>query len=209
MDKLDGIIETLDDVIKDGKEKNAGELLAENDLIIEKTRSVLEFCSLYPEFQYIQSRNIVKCTLCAQESEDDMSEPYTVEALGKVLGIFYYEGSESFASTALLSRDFRNLKIALRRHISRNCHQNKLNEQMKEADEFFKSDSKNKEAALRCARICLMLYKKGRPFSDYSDLVAINIQGGTFMGNINHSKRFASAFCRDPSRNLNTAFNGL
>ena len=72
MHKLDGIIKTLDDVIKDGKEKNAGELLAENDLIIEKTRSVLELCSLYPEFQYIQSRNIVKCTLCAQESEHDM-----------------------------------------------------------------------------------------------------------------------------------------
>jgi hypothetical protein len=43
MHKLDGIIETLDDVIKvikEEKEKNAGELLAENDLIIEKTRSV-------------------------------------------------------------------------------------------------------------------------------------------------------------------------
>ena len=194
MHKLDGIAETLDDVIKDGKEKNAGELLAENDLIIEKTRSVLEFCSLYPEFQYIKARNIVKCTLCSQESEHDISEPYTAEALGNVPGIFLYEGSESFASNALLTRDFRNLKIALRRHLSRNIHKNKLIEQMKEAEEFLKSDSKNKEAALRCARICLMLYKKGRPFSDYSDLVAINIQGGTFMGNINHSKRFASAF---------------
>ena len=65
---------------------------------------------------------------------------------------------------------------------------------MKEAEEFIKSDSKNKEAALRCARICLLLYKKGRPFTDYPDLVAISIQGGTFMGNINHSKAFATSF---------------
>ena len=39
MYKLNGIFETLDDVIKDGKEKNAGEMLSENELIIEKTRS--------------------------------------------------------------------------------------------------------------------------------------------------------------------------
>ena len=65
---------------------------------------------------------------------------------------------------------------------------------MKEAEDFIKSDSKNKEAALRCARICILLYKKGRPFTDYPDLVAISIQGGTFMGNINHSKAFATSF---------------
>ena len=103
----------------------------------------------------IQSKNIVKCKLCAHESEENVSELITRETLNKVPGIFFYEGPESFASDALLSRDFRNLKIHLKRHVSKVNHQDKLKEQMNEAEDFIKSDYKNKEAALRCARICL------------------------------------------------------
>ena len=53
-----------------------------------------------------------------------------------------------------------------------------------------------KEAAMRCARICYFLYKKGRPFSDYPDLVATIVQGSTFMGDINHSDKFPRAFLK-------------
>ena len=104
-------LKNLDDVIKEGKQKNTGEILSENNLIIEKIRSVFKFCYLYPEFHYIQSRKIVKCALCAQEPEHDMSEPYMVETSENVPEIFYHEGSEKFASIALLSKYFQNLTL--------------------------------------------------------------------------------------------------
>ena len=37
-------------------------------------------------------------------------------------------------------------------------------------------------ATMRCARICYHLFKKGRPFSDFPELVAPIVAGGTFMG---------------------------
>ena len=47
---------------------------------------------------------------------------------------------------------------------------------------------------MRCARICYGLYQKGKPFSDYPEIVATIVAGGTFMGDINHSTEFAATF---------------
>ena len=37
-----------------------------------------------------------------------------------------------------------------------------------------------KDAAMRCARLCHYLLKKGRLFSDYPELVATIVKGDTF-----------------------------
>ena len=49
-------------------------------------------------------------------------------------------------------------------------------------------------ATMRCARICYHLFKKGRPFLDFPELVAPIVAGGTFMGETNHSKEFSWHF---------------
>ena len=49
---------------------------------------------------------------------------------------------------------------------------------------------------MRCARLCYFLYKKGRPFTDYPELVATIVQGSTFMGDLNHSDKFPRAFLK-------------
>ena len=51
---------------------------------------------------------------------------------------------------------------------------------------------RNKEAGMRCMRICFSNYLKARPFTDYEDSVALNVQGNIDMGNINHSRSFAT-----------------
>ena len=53
MHHLKGIKEGIEEIIEEKKGKEAKEVLSENDLIVERTRSVLEFCALFPEFQFI------------------------------------------------------------------------------------------------------------------------------------------------------------
>ena len=45
---------------------------------------------------------------------------------------------------------------------------------------------------MRCAGICHFLYRKGRPFTDYPEQVAMMVKGKIYMGDINHSKNFAA-----------------
>ena len=52
----------------------------------------------------------------------------------------------------------------------------------------------DREAALRCCRICYILDKKVCPFSDYPEQVALYVKGHVYMGDIYHSKRFATDF---------------
>ena len=52
----------------------------------------------------------------------------------------------------------------------------------------------NNAAAMICARLCLYLFKKGRPFTDYPDLVATIVAGGTYTGETNYSTHFPSTY---------------
>jgi hypothetical protein len=78
----------------------------------------------------------------------------------------------------------------LRKHLETQAHKSKVVIVENEENTLKKAHDARveKEAAMRCARICYLLFKKGRPFTDYPDLVATIVQGGTFMGDVNHSK---------------------
>ena len=58
MHHLKGIKEGIEEIIEEKKGKEAKEVLSENDFIVERTRSVLEFCTLFPEFQFIYPETI-------------------------------------------------------------------------------------------------------------------------------------------------------
>ena len=51
-----------------------------------------------------------------------------------------------------------------------------------------------KEAALRCCRICHFIYINGRPYTDYPELVAINVKSNIYIRDTNHSTEFPSQF---------------
>jgi hypothetical protein len=95
-----------------------------------------------------------------------------------------------------MEREFQNVKKCVKTHLESHIHKNHVNKIEEEANVNKKRDNlkDNKAAAMRCARICYGLYQKGRPFSDYPELVATIVAGGTFMGETNHSKEFAASF---------------
>ena len=47
---------------------------------------------------------------------------------------------------------------------------------------------------MRCARISNFMYPKGKPFTDYPEQVVMMVKGKIYMGDINHSKKFAAEF---------------
>ena len=47
---------------------------------------------------------------------------------------------------------------------------------------------------MRCARVCYKVFKMGRPFTDYPELVALMVKSNVFMGDVNHSAEFPANF---------------
>ena len=92
--------------------------------------------------------------------------------------------------------EFRNLKKNIKRHLKTQTHKEHVIQIERESMINKKRDyvRDNKAAAMRCARICHALYKKGRPFTDYPETVATIVAGGTFMGDTNHSTEFAANY---------------
>ena len=58
-------------------------------------------------------------------------------------------------------------------------------------------------ATMRCVRICYHLFKKGRPFSDYPELVATKKASGSFTGETNHSNEFPRHFLNSVAHVVN------
>ena len=52
----------------------------------------------------------------------------------------------------------------------------------------------NSEAAMRNDRICYELFRRGRPFTDYPNMVILFVKSNIFMGDTNHSAEFPAKF---------------
>ena len=69
-----------------------------------------------------------------------------------------------------LKRDFCNIQNKIKDHFNTHTHKNhvmKIEESIRANQIQMDSARDGGAAAMRCARICFILFKKGRPFSDY------------------------------------------
>ena len=113
-------------------------------------------------------------------------------------GLFKVENIEE-PVTETLKREvtteaFRNLKKSVKRHIESQTHKQKILELKQTTNTKGQEQKSEKEAGMRCARLCQVLYKKGRPFTDYPEMVALMVKNYVFMGDTNHSKEFPAKF---------------
>ena len=92
-----------------------------------------------------------------------------------------------------MSDEFRNLKKRVHTHINSQTHQQKILD-LKETTKKDPERKNEKEGELRCARLALEIFKKGRPFTDYPEMVALMVKNDVFMGDINHSAEFPTHF---------------
>ena len=81
------------------------------------------------------------------------------------------------------------------RHLESITHQHNIKQREPEIKKI-PPIRNNSDAALNRARICLHLYKLGRPFSYYTELVALHVKAGAYCGETNHRYEFPAKFLK-------------
>ena len=135
----------------------------------ELTEKVIEF-----EYEEVRDGGKVICVICNQA--------------------FKYSRhlNDDFTGTDKIIREFSNLKTSLRRHLKSEQHCGKVDSTEEKNLIKEKEDLRNTAVGLRLGRIVYHISKRGRPDSDFTSLVQINVSNGADMGDKNHSYYFVT-----------------
>lgn len=167
----------------------------ETDLnyIFQSCRSISDITSFFDEFAFYENDGTIICRLCAP----DRNGALLPERKGNCHpSVFSYdvENGINFPIGINLPPKFRNLKRHLKDHLLSNLHKKSV-DLIEDIDkEKNKHATRETDVGLRIGRIAYRLYYKGRPYVDFEDEIALNIQNGCDMGDINHSIAFAKKF---------------
>ena len=164
--------------------------------LLREARNFADITNSFSEITYREAEQVLTCDLCFDRKIDcaedgkHCTKPHS--------GLFKVENIEE-PVTETLKREvtteaFRNLKKSVKRHIESQTHKQKILELKQTTNTKGQEQKSEKEAGMRCARLCQELYKKGRPFTDYPEMVALMVKNDVFMGDTNHSKEFPAKF---------------
>ena len=110
----------------------------------------------------------------------------------------------SLDSEGKMTKEFRNLKVAIKRHMK--YQQNHLQQlkqvSIKEEKEKIKMQ-RNYEIGMRCGRIAYSGFKKGSSYRTFETNVLLAVQNGLDMGEINNSKNFPEKFLPHVTKEVN------
>ena len=162
--------------------------------LLSEARSFSEIADSFSEVTYRETENVLTCDLCF-DRKIDCGENLTTCSKSHI-GLFKLDLIEEPVTEKIkrpMSVEFRNLKKRVHTHINSQTHQQKILD-LKQTTKKDPERKNEKEAGLRCARLALELFKKGRPFTDYPEMVALMVKSDVFMGNINHSAEFPAHF---------------
>lgn len=155
---------------------------------LKVTRSLKELLEL--GFTYESDSSQLRCMIC-QDANNANPEKTTDH------GIFAYGNDleKEFEDREFLPREFINLKKNIKRHLADSVTHKKnvqAEEQRKAERSLF--EKKNEKAGMNLGRLCLKLFLKGRPYTDYEDDVLLHKINGSTVGELNHSRKFPAAF---------------
>ena len=144
-----------------------------------KARSINEITEL--GFVFIPSQEKVFCSVC----EVSDSRGFNIDVSS---GLTFLPGEK-------MSRSFSGLKSHIKEHLtSSNLHSSKIQEARALEEKEKQLKSKNHEAGMNLGRLCMQLFISGRPYSDYETNVLTLKLCGSFVGELNHSRKFPPAF---------------
>jgi hypothetical protein len=128
------------------------------------------------DFEYVLVEEAVVCTVCEKkvarytaDQEDDFH--------GKVQ-----------------AKAFVNLKISLKKHLTRRGHVDKMQEARVKAKQEEKYMGREKRVAAVLGSVSYYLLKKGRPQEDFTTLVNLLSRAGVDVGDLNHSTNYVAKF---------------
>ena len=124
------------------------------------------------------------CKICKDTSILDK------EKVNNVVFLYPKDLKTEFSENEILPLEFKNLKKNVKRHIP--PHTNEI--KMPKRDGERKVISRNELTGMNLGKICMKLYLKRRPYSDYEDDVLLHEMNGAVVAEINHSRKFPAAF---------------
>ena len=124
------------------------------------------------------------------------------------MGIFAYNFGNGieFTNEQQLPEEFRNVKKH-KLHLESKYHKEKVSS-LEEKEKHKKLTwSRNQKTGMLIGRTCYQLFFKGRPFSDYEDLLLLQSQNGLDIGDINHSQKFPASFLPFVAKEVHSRMN--
>lgn len=172
--------------------KEADDTDADLSYIFQSCRSISDITSFFEEFSFSEKDSTIICRVCVPDGTLLPNQ----KGLNCHPSIFTYsvENGIDFPVGSNLPPKFRNLKRHLKDHLSSTSHKKSLELIEETAKEKLKYANREIEVGMRIGRIAYKLYYKGRPYTDFEEEIALNIQNGCDMGDINHSIAFAKKF---------------
>ena len=209
LDKIQGQLTELQSqnemrVEKSNKQPNKSSSSATNDTYADYTddikriktiRSLKELVDL--GFTYDSNTSELACVVCHQSCDSNNANSGTEKATGPTDGVFTYpyDLDQNFDDHEYLPRAFINLKKSVKRHlIDSISHQKNVKAEEERKAKQSLLEKKNENAGMNLGRLCMKLYLKGRPYSDYEDDVLVQKMNGAVVGELNHSRKFPAAF---------------
>lgn len=158
-------------------------------------RSLKDLQDLGFTYESNSSESELTCVVC-----HDPNKANTVtgnRTLTKDQGVFSYPNDleNNFQDREFLPKEFTNLKKSIKRHLTDSItHKKNVNAEEERKAERSLFEKKNKKAGMNLGRLCIKLYLKGRPYTDYETDVLVQKINGSIVGELNHSRKFPAAF---------------
>ena len=140
--------------------------------IMKKCHSIRDIENRFGEFEYNLSKGEMQCVVCEKVASS------------------YGEDLQDDFSGMVMSTQFRNLKVALRKHLEGSNHQKIVTQKKVQEKLEDKVQAREKKIGLVLGDVAFYLLKLGRPNTDFPYLVNILARAGVDVGDINHSSEF-------------------
>ena len=150
-------------------------------------KTVKQLCETFDHLDYLSQEKCLVCSVCMTVSR---------LAGSHAPGRYAYDLSndELYMTTNIMSREFRNLKIHIKRHFENEDHIKRAEDRNKEEVAQSKTETREFSIGMRIARICYSMYKDGAAKRSFETEILKAALNGTDVGDINHSKEFPSNF---------------
>ena len=150
-------------------------------------KTVNDICAHIACLTYEPDEQCLVCTACVI---------YPSQGGAHTPGRFAYclESEELFQSNNLLSRDFRNLKTHVKRHLENEVHLRNTNALLEKENIASNRETRAHAVGMRIGRLCYAGYKIGSSKRNFENEILKCVLNGLDVGDINHSKEFYSNF---------------
>ena len=167
---------TLDDEVMDALENHKSN--------IDGVRSI----QALDGFTYDANLGQLACDICAEST--DSKDPK------QVTGCFNYSADlgTDFSESRNMPESFRKLKSHLKDHIDSTSHRNSVHRSVQTEKSTQHLMSRSLRVGLAVARTAYIVYRNAFGMAKFEDLISLQNLNGQDMGQLNHSKRFATEF---------------